>query len=201
MPGLVFVSAYQETAQEFESAWWGSCANTFGEEAKQITYAHRMRLANEPHEGKWPCYDLAGRSVVDLGGGPVSLLLKCRNGRALAVVDPCPYPAWVGARYEAAGIAQHQVEAEGWRDAAFRDEAWVYNVLQHVIDPEAVIATARAQAATLRIFEWIEHPASLGHPHVLHAVDLNRWAGGTGQVEHVDENGATGLAYYGVFAL
>lgn len=188
-------------AQEFERAWWGNCANTFGEEAKQITYAHRMRLANEPQGGRWPCYDLAGRSVIDLGGGPASLLLKTRNGYDLAVVDPCPYPTWVAARYAAASIKPIRAAAEGWRDAAFRDEAWVYNVLQHVVDPEAVIATARAQAAVLRIFDWLEHPACEGHPHVLHADELNRWIGGTGQVAHVDENGATGLAYYGVFAL
>src|SRR5258708_2166182 len=46
----------EETAQDFEKLWWSDCTNTFGEEAKQLTYAHRMGLVNEPREGKWPVY-------------------------------------------------------------------------------------------------------------------------------------------------
>lgn len=187
-----------ESAQSFEAAWWGDCTNTLGEEAKQITYAHRMGLVNEPRDGRWPVYDLAGRSVLDLGGGPVSMLLKCVNRGDCTVVDPCPYPKWVKKRYEAAGIDYSVATAEGWNDTGY-DEAWCYNVLQHVVDPQAVIETARRSASVLRIFEWIEMPPCEGHPHTLHAVDLNEWIGGDGTVEHVDENGAVGLAYYGCF--
>jgi hypothetical protein len=64
-----------------------------------------------------------------------------------------------------------------------------------------VIATARAHADRLRIFEWLETEACDGHPHTLHADDLNRWIGGTGKVEWVNENGAYGLAFYGSFDL
>ncbi len=188
-------------AQGFEQAWWGDCTNTFGEEAKQITYAHRMGLVNEPREGKWPVYDLNGRSVVDLGGGPTSLLLKCVNLGTSIVVDPLPFPAWVMDRYSEARIYTAQIPAEDFREAAFRDEVWCYNVLQHVIDPEQVIETARAQARTLRIFEWLETPPSEGHPHTLHADELNEWIGSEGTVEYVDENGATGLAYFGEMLL
>ena len=187
-------------AQDFEQKWWESCNfSTFGEEAKQLTYANLMGLVNEPREGKWPVYDLAGKSVIDLGGGPVSMLLKCVNGGTLTVVDPCPYPDWVGARYEAAGIKQVVCEAEGWNDNIKYDECLLYNCCQHVIDPEAVIATARRCANLIRIFEWIETETNVGHPHTLHADELNRWLGGTGTVGIVNENGAVGLAYWGVF--
>ena len=187
-------------AQAWEKLWWASCNfSTFGEEAKQLTYANLMSLVNEPREGKWPVYDLAGKSVIDLGGGPVSMLLKTVNGGTLTVVDPCPYPEWVGARYEAAGITQYEEGAEGFaRDGGY-DEAWCYNCLQHVESPEAVIATARRCAKRLRIFEWIETETNVGHPHSLHADELNRWIGGVGTVGMVNENGAVGLAYWGVF--
>jgi hypothetical protein len=190
------------TAQQWEKTWWESCNfSTFGEEAKQLTYANLMGLVNEPREGKWPVYDLAGRSVIDLGGGPVSMLLKTVGGGALTVVDPCPYPDWVGARYEAAGIVQYEEGAEGFdRDGGY-DEAWCYNCLQHVESPEAVIATARRCASRLRIFEWIETETNVGHPHTLTAGDLNDWIGATGEVGFVNENGAVGLAYWGCFAL
>lgn len=187
--------------QEWERWWHGTCANTFGEEAKQITYAHRMGLVNQPRLGKWPVYDLQGKSVVDLGGGPVSMLLKTVDGNNLTVVDPCPYPTWVKRRYEHAGIAQYEQEAETFMSADRFDEAWCYNVLQHVVDPEAVIETAKTHARVLRIFEWIETETNIGHPHSLHADTLNGWIGGVGQIGMVNENGAVGLAYWGCFDL
>jgi len=195
------MTSVEQTAQQWEAAWWGTCQNTFGEEAKQLTYAQLMGLSNEPRDGRWPVYDLNGYSVVDLGGGPSSLLLKTVGGWGV-VVDPCPYPDWVAARYEAAGIFYRVEEAEGftWENGKL-SEAWIYNCLQHVVDPEQVIASARRNAHVLRIFEWLEMGVSDGHPHSLHADDLNNWIGRDGQVGYVNENGAVGLAYWGVFPL
>ncbi len=186
--------------QAWEAEWWGNCTNSFGEEAKQLTYARLMGLENVPTMGKWPVYHLYGSTVIDLGGGPTSMLLKCVGGNGM-VVDPCPYPDWVAARYAAAEIDYRQQKAEGFRVPDRWSEAWLYNCLQHVEDPEQVIATARACAHTLRIFEWVEAGTSEGHPHDLHADDLNEWIGGTGEIGFVDENGAYGLAYWGVFPL
>ena len=189
------------SAQEWEKNWWQSCNfNTFGEEAKQITYAHLMGLVNEPQAGKWPVYDLRGRSVIDIGGGPVSMLLKCVGGNGV-VVDPCPYPQWVADRYAHADIDYVVEEGETYRHPYRSSECWQYNVAQHVVDPEALIASARANAYTLRIFEWIETETNVGHPHSLHAAELDKWIGGTGTIGHVNENGAVGLAYWGVFEL
>ena len=144
-----------EEAQGWEASWWGDCTNTFGEEAKQITYANRMQMAIVPsYDGKWPVYDLSGSDVLDLGGGPVSMLLKTRNrGEHCTVVDPCAYPDWIDARYEIAGINYVREEAETFTSDVRFAEAWCYNVLQHVVDPEQVIATAKAHADRLRIFE------------------------------------------------
>lgn len=194
------MSTQTQETQEWERLWHGNCVNSFGEEAKQITYAHRMGLVNEPRDGKWPVYDLVGKSVIDLGGGPYSMLLKTVNGGALTVVDPCPYPEWVTARYEEAGIEQRIEEAETYDGTGFA-ECWEYNVAQHVVDPEAFFATAVRCADVLRVFEWIETETNIGHPHTLHAADLDKWIGGTGTVGFVNENGAYGLAYWGAFDL
>jgi hypothetical protein len=197
-------TAEWEAAQEWEASWWGSCANTFGEEAKQITYAHRMGLANVGVSGGyWPLYDLAGRSVIDLGGGPVSILLKCVNGGERLVVDPAPYPDWVEARYHAAGIrylrrpAEESIHFNESDPDELFDEAWIYNVLQHVIDPERVVENARASARAVRLFEWIDLPAYQGHLHTLRQADLDRWLGTAGTVATITENGIeNGRAYY-----
>jgi hypothetical protein len=195
------MSTQTQETQEWERQWHGNCVNSFGEEAKQITYAHRMGLVNEPWEGKWPVYHMGGKSVLDLGGGPSSLLLKTMSCSLGVIVDPCDYPEWVRARYVTAGLLWMQEEAETFRTTDMFDEAWTYNCLQHVVNPEAVIATAREQAKVLRIFEWIETETNIGHPHTLHAADLDRWIGGTGTVGFVNENGAYGLAYWGCFTL
>lgn len=185
--------------QEFERGWWGDCFLTYGEESKQLTYAHRMGLRIVPWGGQWPVYDLGGRSVLDIGGGPVSMLLKCVNGGRRMVVDPCEYPGWVQVRYLSAGI--EYVKGEGERpwsqDAAF-DEVWIYNVLQHTRDPELILKNALAAAPVLRIFEWIDMPAHEGHPHELKADVLDGWLGFRGTVERMHENGCVGTAYYGV---
>jgi len=195
-------------AQHFESSWWGNCVNTLAEEAKQITYAHRMGLQNISDGAHWPYYNLEGRSVLDIGGGPVSMTLKCHSGGRRVVVDPCSYPAWVRSRYDAAGI-EYIVEQGEYLDqlkaivnGARFDEAWIYNVLQHTDDPGIIIRHARTFARKVRIFEWIDIPAHPGHPQELKAAVLNEWLGGVGTVEDFrsqPENGCNQVAYFGLF--
>jgi hypothetical protein len=184
------------SAQDWERDWWGNCANTYGEEAKQIAYARRMGLDAIYVGGHWPSYDIGGRSVIDIGGGPVSMLLKCVNRGDCTVVDPCGYPQWVADRYSHVGIRYEKVEAEEFHDGDTRDEAWLYNVLQHVVDPEKACATANRLSHRIRMFEWIETETNEGHPHSLHADELNRWLGTVGEIGYVNENGAVGLAYW-----
>lgn len=189
--------------QAWEQRWWGKCTNTFAEEAKQITYAHRMGLVVVKHPEfyeTWPLYDAGRKDILDIGGGPTSLLLKTMNFKAAVVIDPCPYPKWVTARYRAAGIDQIVDTAESmtWRKQF--DEAWIYNVLQHVVDPELIIVNARAAAKVIRIFEWIDRDTGIGHPHSLSREKLDSWLGGAGKVEFMNgENNCNGPAYYGCF--
>ena len=52
-------------------------------------------------------------------------------------------------------------------------------------------------APKIRIFEWIETEPTLGHPHKLHADELNDWIGANGQATYLTGNGCVGLCYYG----
>lgn len=189
--------------QAWEQSWWDTCANTFGEEAKQITYAHRMGLVVEKHPylyETWPYYNLQGKNVIDLGGGPVSMLLKTWNrGDRCTVVDPCVYPRWTLERYAASKISVILQPAEIPVPGPF-DEAWIYNVLQHTVSPDAILKNAMQCAKLVRIFEWIERPLSPGHPQTLKAQHLNAALKGIGRTEDMKgENGCWGLAYFGTF--
>lgn len=189
--------------QAYEKDWWGTCQNTFSEEARQITYAHLMGLVNtpDPYTGRWPQYDLNGKSILDIGGGPSSLLLKTINGKTLTVVDPCDYPEWTKRRYALAGINVFIEPAEDFQTAERFDEAWIYNVLQHVENPNQIIEMAKNHAKLLRIFDWVNTPPSLGHPHTLTKEWLDEIIGCEGTVMYVNENSAVGQAYYGAYLL
>lgn len=192
-----------EQHQTFEKDFWGDCINTFGEEAKQITYAHYMGLENiRGPRGEWPCFDMKSASVVDIGGGPCSMLLKTINAKNKTVIDPCGFPKWIDARYFAAEIEWIQSPAEHCFVSIKFDEVWIYNTLQHVIDPEAVIKNSfdlLKDSGRIRIFEWIHVPVSIGHPHFLTEIGLSSWLGRGGKVDNIDCNGAVGKAFFGTF--
>jgi len=185
-------------AQRWETNWWGNCISTFGEETKQLLYARKMGLMFH-HDGKSPYnIDMQGKRVLDIGGGPCSLLLKCVNVKGKAIDPLCP-PLWVLGRYASAGIGYQMTAAENINENDW-DEVWIYNVLQHVEDPEKVIANAKRAGKLIRIFEWIDTPTNQGHPHSLTEECLNKWLGGEGKVEVLKgENTCSGKCYYGIF--
>ena len=153
-------------------------------------------------EGKFPVYDLKGASVLDIGGGSTSLLLKCINFRRAVVIDPCDYPKWIEERYKLTSIAYHKMKAEILPKLARHeifDECWIYNVLQHCDVPRKIIQNARKASKLIRIFEWIETGTNEGHIHDLTEKDLNKWLKGEGKVEQLNESGCVGQAYYGIF--
>ncbi len=188
-----------KTAQGWEKNWWNTCQNTYGEEEKQLLYANRMGLKLF-HDGKSPYnFDLQGKEILDIGGGPTSLLLKCINFTSALVVDPLSVPMWVVDRYKAAGILYSALPGEEIREGGWR-EAWIYNVLQHTQSPSTIIRNAQAAADIIRIFEWIDTETNIGHPHSLTEAQLNEWLGGEGKVEVLNgQANCYGKCFYGIF--
>ena len=178
-----------ETAQAEEIAWWGDCTNTANEEGKQLEYAEAMGLGmyqdrSRPHLS-YP-FNLGGRSVLDLGGGPVSLLLKCYNRGASVIVDPAQWPNWVIDRYDAAGITYMQGAAEDFELGDQFDEVWIYNTLQHCIDPELVLQKALQWGRVVRVFEWVGEFEDDKHPNKLSKEQLDAALGQEGTLVDFD---------------
>lgn len=181
---------------DFERSYWGSCVNTFDEDQKHYVYARFMDLPRHHYS-----FDAQDRSILDIGGGPSSMLLKCINLRKGKVIDPIEYPEWTRQRYLAHSIevevnSGENADEQGW------DEVWIYNCLQHVHDVAKIIDNAKKAAPVLRIFEWIDIPAHEGHPIELTRQYLDSVIGlpGSGVVT-LSESGCYGRAYYGVFDL
>lgn len=182
-------------AQVKELEWWNrTFVNPFFEERKQILFAEKMGIPpNDIFQ-----IDLEGRSVLDVGGGPVSLLLKCINGGRRTVVDPLDFPDWIKQRYVAAGIEFKQQAAEDMEEEGY-DEVWLYNVLQHVKDPERVLEKAMKSAKILRIFEWIETGIDDMHLHSIHPSMIEKVTGQKGHNETIiNVDGLLAKAFWGI---
>ena len=198
-------------AVSWEASWWAGSnrySNSDAEKRKHHVMAERMGLSIDDAFR----IDLAGRSVVDVGGGPASLLLNTYGGGDMLIVDPFvnEWPNWVRERYECAGIRTLSSRGEDFDSGAFDfDEAWIYNCLQHVEDPKAVIektVAAMKFGGTLRMFEWVNTGVYKGHIHDLSGDFLVEAMEGVGLKEcSVDEftqdwgNGDVTQAFAGVF--
>jgi len=152
---------------QYEKPWWGDCVNTADEEVKQLDVAKYMGLETVPGYigGN---FNLRGKSVLDIGGGPISLLLKSQNRGRSVVVDPCSFPTWVHDRYKAANIEYIQMMGEEIpSELGEFDEVWVYNVLQHAMDPEKILQVAKDHGKVVRVFDWVNTQPTPGHPNTL----------------------------------
>ncbi len=199
-----------EIAQKHEKEWWGNCQNTFGEEMKQFVYAPLMGISTMTYHDSPYNFQSQGK-ILDIGGGPASMLLKTPGVQGV-VVDPCDFPQWVKDRYQQAGITLLQQAAESYiplPENKGYDEVWIYNCLQHVIDPSFIIKNAKMLGKCIRIFEWIDYPTNEMHPHILTEDNLLQWLkpddnNATDKtssygVKTIDEVGAVGKCFFGTF--
>jgi len=193
------MDTFWKKAQIYEKNWHGNCINTLFEEEKQLIYANRMGLERVGNEKTPYVFDLHGTSVIDIGGGDTSLLLKCVNFSKAVVVDPLNFPNWVIARYSTAGIKFWNECGEDLETTEKFDICLLYNVLQHTQNPEKIIKNVRKVSKLIKIFEWIDTSISEGHIHTLTEEKLNKWLSGEGKVEVFNQRPLFGKGYYGVF--
>jgi len=157
-----------EEAQKYERAWWGVEPQSHWDEEveKQETYARLMGLPAD--------LDMGTRTILDVGCGPVSMLLRTTHGGAVGV-DPLTMSEETKTKFAGANIALHQSKAEDFEPAQRFDEGWMYNCLQHVDEPNKVMAMLVRSADCVRIFEWIDLPMCEGHPHTLRVEQFEHW--------------------------
>ncbi len=198
-------------AQAEEAGFWGDCGNTLGEELKQLTYAKYLGLEFF-HDGNSPYnLDFRGQPALDVGGGPVSLLLRAKRQPAeLTVADPCGYPMWTLMRYHEAGVTYLRQRGEDLDDLKPNHYGTVlmYNVLQHTEDPQKIFSNiyrALQAGGKFHFFDWIDTPTNTAHPVTLKLEDIAKMLKGAGfepaplKRADVNENYAIGKAAYGVF--
>ena len=181
---------------EYLTQYYGNCNNTYKEEEKHYLYGKLMGLQLSGDR-----FILPNVRVLDIGGGPVSLLLKCEGLTKGRVLDPIDFPDWTKDRYKSCGI---DVTIGIGEDHVFEgyDEVWIYNMLGFVDDPETLVENAFKSANKVRVFEWIEQDKDRlrkkfteEYLNELFAVPEEE----NGKVVELKQKGCYGTAYYGVF--
>ena len=157
-----------EAAQQHERDWWGTEPGPRWDEeiAKQQTYARLMGLPQD--------LTMSGKTILDVGCGPVSMLLRATHSGAVGV-DPLLMSEETRAKYAQANVTLYRSKAEEFEPPRHFDEAWMYNCLQHVDDPNKVMAMLLQSADCVRIFEWIDMPVDPTHPNTLRVDQFERW--------------------------
>lgn len=171
--------------QEDERKFWAYDKNVSYGQVKEQAYVPFLGLDKLR---KGPYFDLKGMSILDIGGGPVSLLLRCVNFSRGVVLDPCTFDDWILERYKKNDIEFIKHKAEDWEPPQMFDEVWIYNVLQHVQDPDKVVAMAKRAARKIRVFEWRETPLTGGHPYTFTTEDFDRLFGQKGNARNVTKD-------------
>lgn len=184
-------------AQEWEKKWHDNCVNSYQEESKQIEYVVRMGLVVIGTEGRYPVIDFHNKSVLDVGGGPYSILLKGINLKG-TVVDPCDFPQWTKDRYKAAGIEFISKRGEDYCEGRY-DIGLIYNCLQHTENPKKIIENMRKMCSLIYIHEWLDTPVSPGHIQTLKEKDLNEWLEGKGIIGNEKWGDKDQPYYCGIF--
>ena len=151
--------------QEFERKSWGDqiyLEETNGEVIKQNTYAFHLGLL----DNGFPI-NLENKKILDVGAGPVSLLLRSENFKKAVALEPLFYSEEVDLEYSKRGILLNRIPAEEMKYKKEFDEIWMYNCLQHVMSPVEILEKIKKAGNFLRIFEWINIEPHEGHPHLL----------------------------------
>jgi len=113
--------------------------------------------------------DFIGKSIIEIGPGPLGVTLLTEKFSKAIIVEPLIYK-W-GQEYVNLYMEKNIIiETTPYENLTIEekvDETWFFNVLQHVIDPELQLRKAKETSKVVRIFEPINYPIELAHPHLL----------------------------------
>lgn len=124
-------------------------------------------------------FEQGGKVIAEVGSGPYPAVGFCSDLFGLIFE-----PLWFARLEELSSVEtkertirwyRHPVEQEYVDWGA--DEVWIFNVLQHVIDPELFVSKCKQIAPVIRFFEPIDFGTSDCHPHTFTIDDFIRWFG------------------------
>lgn len=163
------------TKQRWEEAQVGEKIYHIAEPVEMSYEAYKKAYG---HYFKWLDInpDLGGKSVIEIGPGRIAGLLFCNNYAKSYVLEPTEYE---GIDHLYSGLHKLEVikkTAEEW-DFPQVDEVWLFNLLQHVQDPDLLIEKCKKAAKVIRFFEPVDLPTNLEHPFTFSVDDFKGYFG------------------------
>lgn len=106
--------------------------------------------------------DQKGKTIVEIGCADVPALMFCSDYLGI-IIEPMPSEI-LQTLIKDLHIQLAVAPAEHY-DFPQVDEIWLFNVLQHVIDPTVIIDKCKATAKVIRFFEPINDHIDICHLH------------------------------------
>ena len=131
---------------------------------KFVKHSRTAYLKYVGYTGLTNGFDMVGRSIVEIGPSKVPGLYFCTNISHSYMIEPLVFE-------DSAKALSSRKDLSFIRDPAETcefpkaDEAWLFNVLQHVIDPIKIIERCKENVKVIRFFEPIDTGCDLAHPH------------------------------------
>ena len=118
--------------------------------------------------------DQHGKTVLEIGPADFPALAYCQNYQGI-VIEPMQSDCLsLICETRDIQIINSPVEEA---DLPSADSCWIFNVLQHVIDPELLIAKCKEVSQVIRFFEPVDYGTCEYHPHTFSQRDFARWFG------------------------
>lgn len=129
--------------------------------------------------------DLHGLNVIEIGPAMHSALAICSNWGKALIFEPIHSEELfsfvrnkgirlVDSPIEDVSDEQLGIIGENWDGPV---EVWLFNVMQHVIDPDEFVRKCKLMADRIRFFEPVNTPIEPHHPHSYKDEDYLKWFG------------------------
>jgi len=129
-------------------------------------------------------YDMHGMTIIEVGPADFPALYFCENANGV-IVEPMEseHLKRICEHKNIQLIKKMLEEIDGEDIIALQvgqkalTEVWLFNVMQHIKDPEAFVMKAKMLADRIRFFEPINRPVELHHPQSYTLEDFKHWFG------------------------
>lgn len=161
----------QRTERQFWQALWDGNRQSkaqliLSEAAKQTFILQQLEATLELDLEE----ELSGKSVLDIGCGPVSYVARMQIPGLREGVDPLNYPLWVYENYSVQQFKVHILPFEQFALTHSYDVVVCYNALQHFQDLRLVGTRCwdvLRKGGRVIAAEYLDIPSDPGHIHVL----------------------------------
>lgn len=182
-----------EKSISLESDYWDRYSSEIHTVIQQERYLENLDIYKDYsgiHGKSSMDLDFKGKKVIDIGGGPCSILLRANGGKRRelnptieswgvdksttktangVVIDPVICSEYVKIRYNYFNIDFINDDAESlykyYNEINYFDEAIIYNCLQHVMNPVEILDQVIKVSKKIRICEPINVPTDALHLH------------------------------------